>query len=66
MVYQAMMERRVVCRGSGMLLLNEEGEVDTALPIDVTFVEYVCIGPGSHGIQLSSFHHSLIYHKYDP
>ena len=36
----------VVCRGSGMLLLDEEGEVDTALPIDVTFVEYVCIGPG--------------------
>jgi DNA-binding beta-propeller fold protein YncE len=29
-----------------MLLLNEEGEVDTALPINVTFVEYVCIGPG--------------------
>ncbi|XP_052091227.1 E3 ubiquitin-protein ligase TRIM71-like [Mytilus californianus] len=36
----------VVCRGSGMLILDEEGQVDTALPIDVTFVEYVCVGPG--------------------
>ncbi|CAC5364129.1 unnamed protein product [Mytilus coruscus] len=29
-----------------MLILDEEGQVDTALPIDVTFVEYVCVGPG--------------------
>lgn len=36
----------VVCRGSGMLIMDEDGEVDTALPVDVTFVEYVCAGPG--------------------
>lgn len=36
----------VVCRGAGMLILDEAGDVDTALPVDVTFVEYVCAGPG--------------------